>query len=121
MYQAFQAMMLQHAPEVLNRTRIIRAPSAVGLGEIASESVDFVFIDGAHDFASVTLDIMNARRILKPGGVLSGHDFCWGNSVVQAVKSELLFKRGGKGYTLYPWPVSRPGWEEGCCSVWIAK
>jgi predicted O-methyltransferase YrrM len=38
-------------------------------------SIDFVFIDGAHDYASVRADTENALRILRPGGVIFWHDY----------------------------------------------
>ena len=38
-------------------------------------SVDFVFIDGAHDYESVRQDTENALRILRPGGVILWHDY----------------------------------------------
>lgn len=37
-------------------------------------SVGFVYIDAAHDYASVTADIANWWPKIKPGGVLAGHD-----------------------------------------------
>lgn len=37
--------------------------------------VDFVYIDGDHAFESVTADIEVARPLLKPGGLLCGHDY----------------------------------------------
>jgi hypothetical protein len=50
--------------------------------------VDMVFIDGAHDYESVVRDIKNARAMLKPGGLICGHDFnpSAHPGVVQAVK-----------------------------------
>lgn len=36
---------------------------------------DFIFIDGSHDFGHVTGDIQMFSRLLKPGGLLSGHDY----------------------------------------------
>lgn len=36
---------------------------------------DFVYIDGCHDFDSVMTDIENALTVLKPGGLIGGHDF----------------------------------------------
>lgn len=36
---------------------------------------DMVFIDGSHDEASATRDILNYRKLLEPGGLLCGHDY----------------------------------------------
>ena len=36
---------------------------------------DFVFIDGAHDYESMKKDIQACKRILRPGGIICGHDF----------------------------------------------
>lgn len=38
-------------------------------------SVDLVFIDGDHRQPAVEADIRTARRLLRPGGLLSGHDY----------------------------------------------
>ncbi|KAK4439594.1 hypothetical protein Salat_0294300 [Sesamum alatum] len=38
---------------------------------------DLVEIDAAHDFHSAWTDINNAYKLLKPGGVLFGHDYAW--------------------------------------------
>ena len=38
-------------------------------------SVDFVFIDGAHDYESVRKDTGNALRIIRPGGIIVWHDY----------------------------------------------
>lgn len=39
------------------------------------DSADLVFIDASHDEESVRQDIALARQLLKPGGVLCGHDY----------------------------------------------
>ena len=36
---------------------------------------DFVFIDGSHDFGHVTGDIQMFKKLLKPNGLLAGHDY----------------------------------------------
>lgn len=36
---------------------------------------DFIFIDGAHDYASVRRDSENALRTIAPGGVIVWHDY----------------------------------------------
>ena len=45
---------------------------------IEDESIDLVFLDGAHDYDSVKLDIDLYWQKVRSGGILSGHD--WQNS-----------------------------------------
>ena len=40
-----------------------------------NDSVDFVYIDGNHDFLNVTQDIHYWYKKVKPGGIISGHDY----------------------------------------------
>jgi predicted O-methyltransferase YrrM len=39
------------------------------------QSIDFVFIDGAHDYASVLADIKAWHSKVKSGGYIGGHDY----------------------------------------------
>lgn len=39
--------------------------------------VDFIFIDGDHTSESVRNDINKALWLLKPGGIIAGHDYNW--------------------------------------------
>jgi predicted O-methyltransferase YrrM len=48
-------------------------------------SLDFVFIDAAHDYDNVLLDISNWSKKVKVGGILSGHDYSWSEDVKRAV------------------------------------
>lgn len=50
--------------------------------------MDIVFVDGAHDYLSVRSDSQNAKRMIRPGGVIVWHDFAnYGdyNDVTRAV------------------------------------
>ena len=38
-------------------------------------SIDLIFIDGGHDFATITADTENAFRMVRPGGCIAWHDF----------------------------------------------
>jgi len=52
------------------------------------DSVDIVFVDGAHHYAAVRSDTENALRMVRPGGVVIWHDFAnYGdyNDVIRAV------------------------------------
>jgi predicted O-methyltransferase YrrM len=39
------------------------------------KSVDMVFIDADHNYDHVTQDIINAMSLVKPNGIISGHDY----------------------------------------------
>ena len=43
--------------------------------KIIPDDLDFVYIDGAHDYESVKRDIENYWKKIKIGGVIGGHDF----------------------------------------------
>lgn len=39
------------------------------------EPLDFVYIDGDHSYAEVKKDVKNAAQLVKPFGIVCGHDF----------------------------------------------
>jgi predicted O-methyltransferase YrrM len=39
------------------------------------EPLDFIYIDGSHQYEHVSYDIVEAEKIVMPGGVISGHDY----------------------------------------------
>ena len=59
------------------------------VSKIEDKSVDFVYIDGNHQYSSVKEDITNWLPKIKTGGVLCGHDFGWA-SVSTAIKEVLV-------------------------------
>lgn len=63
-----------------HRVRFVRAPSMVvakyfGAIDGWPIDMDFVYIDGAHDFKSVTADIEAWWPIVRQGGILAGDDY----------------------------------------------
>lgn len=57
--------------------------------DIPDNSLDFVYIDGDHSFDYVMLDLIAWTRKVRPGGIVSGHDFYRfrGAGVVDAVEA----------------------------------
>lgn len=43
--------------------------------EFADGELDFVYIDAAHDFVNVTLDIAAWEKKVRKGGIVAGHDY----------------------------------------------
>lgn len=74
-----------------NRAVLIRKTSAEAVKDFENWSLDFVYLDGAHDMENVLQDLELWYPKLKPGGLLGGHDFshpnpeCAHNGVKEAV------------------------------------
>lgn len=55
--------------------KLIKAWSMDAVKVFEDESLDFVFIDGNHDFEHVVEDVAAWSRKVRKGGIVSGHDF----------------------------------------------
>ncbi len=74
---------------------LIRQLSLDAVKSFPNNSIDFVYIDGNHDFYYCINDIVEWNKKVRPGGIISGHDYVnysapntW--DVVGAVKSFVL-------------------------------
>lgn len=54
---------------------LIMSKSEDAVFNFEDNSLDFVYIDGNHDFDYVMQDIIIWSRKVKPGGIISGHDY----------------------------------------------
>ena len=104
---------------------IIRKFSMAAVEDFEDESLDFVYIDGNHDFKNVANDIVEWEKKVRAGGIVSGHDFrrqkrrvkytCHVKDVVQAYTY---------AYGIRPWFVFRGGGGLGDASpswFWIKE
>jgi len=55
----------------------IKLPSVEAAKLYEDNSLDFVFIDGAHDYDNVRSDVLAWLPKVKPGKLLTGHDWKW--------------------------------------------
>jgi hypothetical protein len=64
----------------------IRKPSLEAVNLYEDNSLDFIFIDAAHDYENVLKDIKAwYPKCKKDTGTISGHDYSWGPEVRKAV------------------------------------
>lgn len=57
------------------RCTVLRQPSLTAVSQFTDNSLDFVFVDGDHSYEATMEDIVQWTRKLKPGGIMSGHDY----------------------------------------------
>lgn len=76
--QAFFDKRYQETLDRLNGYKLIiyKLTSMEALSAFNDNSLDFVYIDGNHDFLNVTQDIHFWLKKVRPGGIISGHDYC---------------------------------------------
>lgn len=73
--------------EPYGRATIIRQDSYHAVMDVPDESLDYVYIDGNHTFDFIMTDLIWWSYKVRPGGVVSGHDYYRfrGGGVVPAV------------------------------------
>lgn len=59
----------------VGRTTVIRKKSHEAAHEVADSSLDFVFIDADHSYKECLRDIKTWEPKVRPGGLISGHDY----------------------------------------------
>jgi hypothetical protein len=62
-----------------NNLFVIRKSSMDALAQVPDESLDFVYIDANHHFDFVMADIIGWSKKVRPGGIVSGHDYIMGS------------------------------------------
>jgi hypothetical protein len=68
-------LFLKNVNPVINTINLVRGISWEMSKLYDDKSLDFIFIDAAHDYDSVTKDILSWVPKLKEGGLIGGHDY----------------------------------------------
>ena len=92
---------------VLDMITLHVMPSVEAARLFDDESLDFVFIDGSHDYASVCADITAWLPKVRPGGVLAGDDYGVFEGVERAVR-ELLPAHANPAWPIWTWRRGEP-------------
>ena len=82
---------------------IIKKTSLEAVRDVPDKSLDFVYIDGMHEFDFVMVDLILWADKVRPGGIVSGHDYdtpTWCNGVMRAVEAYT------KEHNISPWYIT---------------
>jgi hypothetical protein len=83
---------LTSAEPFMNKINFINKKSIDAINDIEDNSLDYIFIDGDHNYEAVVQDLKNYYSKVKTGGIFAGHDI--GSQGVQRALSEFLPKLG---------------------------
>jgi predicted O-methyltransferase YrrM len=91
---------------------IKRVPSLQALKDFEDNSLDFVFIDGAHDFDNVVCDLVFWAYKVKRGGIIALHDYIASHNsgVMKAIDAYTHC------HSIRPWFVTR---EQLTTAFWV--
>ncbi len=93
---------------------LVRKFSEEAAKDFADGSLDFVYIDGAHDYRNVAIDLCDWSKKVRVGGIVYGHDFkrSKGDKYVNDVKDVVPSYCYAKG--IRPWFIlGEPGRRDG--------
>ena len=86
---------------------IVKKYSMDAVKDFKDESLDFVFIDCAHDFKSVAEDIYEWSKKVRIGGVVYGHDYrdWWPGESTHPVHVKPVVQAYMQAFNIRPWFV----------------
>ncbi len=89
---------------------ILKMTSMEAVKRFKANSLDFVFIDGNHHFEFVVNDIIYWSRIVRPGGIVYGHDYSDQFHVREAVNAYMA------AHKIKPWFILH---KKGLIDSWM--
>lgn len=98
----------EHTKKLLSEYNavILRKTSMEAIHDIADGSLDFVYIDGNHDFKYVVEDIYEWSKKVRKGGVVAGHDYLFTMPREHdKIHVKYVLPAYTAAYEIYPWYV----------------
>ena len=85
---------------------LVRKFSREAARDFEPESLDFVYIDANHEFRYVADDLCVWAKIVRPGGIVSGHDYMRRRSVTNGnCHVPYVVQAYAAAYSIWPWFV----------------
>jgi len=97
----------------------MRKMSADAAREFYSGSLDFVYIDANHNHPYIDEDIENWSRIVRSGGIVSGHDYINGHSHVMQAVDDYVATHNIHPYYLVGTPGEHDNVDKICSWFWM--
>lgn len=112
-----QDLIFQHAKDLIGHLNVefIKKTSENALADIPDTSLDFVYIDGIHEFDFVMFDIIRWSKKVRSGGIVSGHDYFHypGVDVVFAVEAYT------RAHNIRTWYITHEGETRSASFFWV--
>jgi predicted O-methyltransferase YrrM len=89
-----------HLSHFERQTRFLHYPSVEAARLCAGEQFDWVFIDGDHSEEAAWADLNAWWPLVKPGGILCGHDWTWHRSPGVAISVKRFCAENELSYTV---------------------
>lgn len=84
----------------------LKKTSMEAVNDFADESLDFVYIDGNHDFKYVTEDIFEWSKKIRKGGAICGHDYFYAaERPFDNIHVKYVVDAYTKAFKINPWYV----------------
>jgi hypothetical protein len=99
------------------KATVVRKKSIEVAGYITDKSLDFVYINGHHEFNPAMLDILYWAPKVKVGGIVSGHGFCnhYQGGVIYAVEAY------ARGNNINPWYLAHRDLDRQNSWLWVGR
>jgi SAM-dependent methyltransferase len=98
------------------RFKLIKRYSMDAVKDYDNNSVDFVYIDGNHNFVNVANDIAEWSKKVKPGGIILGHDFTHNNVGYERTDVDYVVRAWTQAHDIKTWFVTEEGDR---CPTWM--
>lgn len=99
-----------------DRYEMIKAYSMDAVKDFEDESLDFIYIDGNHNFKNVTDDIAEWSKKVKKGGLIMGHDFTHNNVGYERTDVDFVVRAWTQAHDIKIWFVTEEGDR---CPTWL--